>query len=200
MEVAEYFVNAFAARGGDSQEMGQLLQSMPPGAMLNRVWLYIMGSLIFGYFINLSAAWYAGTLWGSRLMGRYVTPLRPVDFYVPDFFIWPLIFSWAAVLASYLVSRLPNAAVSLKAVEIVAWNTGLVFLLLFGMQGLGIIRVLMSRYQIARRIRPIWIALAILIVLFRPLTVAFLVLVPGLGVSEIWIKHRQTRNEKGEEE
>ncbi len=195
-EIAEYIKNLIVAQGNENQDVGQMLDNLGPKAVLNRFWDYVLGGLIFGYFINLSAAWYGGTLWGNRFRGRHGKMIRLVEFCVPDAFVWPLLVSWGVILMGQLLKQ----SFSLGGIEIIARNVGLVFLFLFGIQGLSILRALLTRYQIARRISPIWIALLALVLLVPPLTVVFLVLVPGLGVSEIWIKYRLTRDEKGEEE
>ena len=53
----------------------------------------------------------------------------------------------------------------------------------------------MQRFTMPRRINLIIIVGVLLIIIFPPLTVFLLILVPGLGVSEIWIKYRQANPE-----
>ncbi len=165
------------------------LRGLDTALLMKGFWSYVISSLAFGYFMNLSITWYVTKIWEARTYGREVK--RLADFHLPDNFVWPLIGSWSVVLLGRFVN--------LYGVEIVAWNAGLVFLFLFGLQGVGILRHFLRKYHISHRLHFLTI-LGILIVIFLPpLTIALFVLVPGLGVSEVWIKHRSERKEKDEE-
>ncbi len=176
------------ASGGQEDTMESLLR-IDMSRLMKAFWAYVIGGFAFGYFVNLSITWYATKIWEARTYGREVT--RLVNFHVPDNFVWPLIASWAVVLL--------GLRIDLHGVEIVAWNAGLVFLFLFGLQGLGILRHFMSKFHVSPRLNLL-IIIGVLVVFFLPpLAIALIVLIPGLGVSEVWIKHRMKREERDDE-
>jgi hypothetical protein len=193
-EIMQYFramlmEMSSASQGGE--EAAPPLQGLNPSVLMRGFWYYVIGGFAFGYFINLSITLYAGRVWEARTYGRLSRLKRLTHFYLPDNFIWPLIGFWSVVLASRFVN--------LHGVEIIAWNGGLVFLFLYGLQGLGILRHLMTRYRILRRLNLLIIMSILIVIFFPPLTIVLIILVPGLGVSEIWIKYRLERKEKDEE-
>jgi hypothetical protein len=136
---------------------------------------------VFFYFLIVSGNWKAGEIIGRKSIGETVEPIT--SFSLPDVLIWPLLFSWTGVLLNSLVSVGPFVYLF--------WNTGLIFLFLFGIQGFAIIRFLLEKYKVDRRARLL-IGLGVVIFLFIP-GINFLIIigVPGLGVSELWIKYRK---------
>ncbi len=150
-------------------------------------WHYVLSGFMFGYFINLSITVYLGRLWEARTFGAGQRLPRLKEFMIPEIFVWPLIACWAVVL----LGRFQD----LRGIEIVALNGGLILLFLYGLQGIGILRHLVDKHGLRRRFNMIAILVVILMLIFPPLAILLLVLVPGLGVSEIWIKFRQTRKE-----
>ena len=174
-------------QGGDAAV--EPLRGLDTTLLMKSFWYYVIGGLAFGYFMNLSITWYVTKIWEARTYGREVK--RLVDFHLPDNFIWPLIGSWSVVLLGRFVN--------LYSLEIIAWNGGLVFLFLFGLQGMGILRHFMRKYRISQRLHLLIGIGFFIVIFFPPLTIALFVLVPGLGVSEVWIKHRMERKETDEE-
>jgi hypothetical protein len=81
-----------------------------------------------------------------------------------------------------------------------ALNAGLVLLALYGAQGLAIIGTLMARRRAARGAQARWPLFAFLLAMLVPaLTVAAMVVIPLVGVSEIWIKYRIERKDETDE-
>lgn len=149
-------------------------------------------SFLSAYFFVLAFAWWLGSLLGARSAGR--PPAVPLarDFRLPDAYVWPLIAS-LAVVASSLV--LP-----LGALEPIAWNLLLIMLLLYGVAGLGVIRVLMARFGLPARLRWLFVGAMIMLAFVRleyaaAALSAAMILVPALGVSEIWLHYRKERSE-----
>ncbi len=148
----------------------------------------LLRSFLFDYFLLLTFSWWLGTIIGFRTLGKSPGMSRVANFKLPDVYIWPLIASLAVVLGSLFVR--------LGFLEIVAWNVLLIMAFLYGVAGLGIIRFLLKKFKIPAGLR--W--LLILIIIFAAFTprisLAVLVLVPGLGVSEIWLKYRREERSK----
>jgi hypothetical protein len=144
-------------------------------------------SFLFSYFVVLAFAWRAGSALGARSVGR-APGFRPLkDFRLPDGYIWPLIASLAVVAL--------NEVVSVGALELAAWNLLLIMALLYGLSGIGILRFLLSRYRLPPGLRWLLVGAMIVMALTPRLNLAVAVLVPGLGVSEIWVNYRKERSE-----
>ncbi len=149
---------------------------------------FLLRTFIFDYFVLLTFSWWLGTVLGARSTGRSPGITRIVDFKLPDSYIWPLIGALAVVLLSLVVRLGP--------LEILAWNVLLIVVFLYGIAGVGIIRFGMRKVKLPVGFRWLLI-LAIVILAFTPrINLAILVLVPGLGVSEIWLKYRREERSK----
>jgi hypothetical protein len=143
----------------------------------------LLRSFLFYYFLLLTGSWWLGTVIGARSMGRKPGLTRIVDFKLPDTFIWPLIASLALVLLNLLVP--------VKLAAVLGWNGLLILLFLYGLSGLGIIRFLLKKTKIRPGMRWMLIAVIIILIMTPKIGFAVLILIPGLGVSEIWLKYRR---------
>jgi hypothetical protein len=143
----------------------------------------LLRSYLFEYFLLLTGSWWAGTIIGSRSTGGKAQLTKLVDFRLGDGYVWPLIASLAMVLLSLVVH--------IGVLGLAAWNALLILVFLYGLSGLGIIRFLLRKYKLPAGLR--WLlVLAIVILAFTPrVNLAIAILVPGLGVSEIWLKYRR---------
>jgi hypothetical protein len=148
-------------------------------------------SFAFSYFLLLCFAWWTGTQLGCRSQGVKSEITRLVDFKLPDNFIWPLIVSLALALGDMLIG--------LGHLGYIAWNALLIFLFFYGLAGVGIIHFLFARHSLPRR----WLVLLqlalVVMLIFTRLSLLVIILVPGLGISEIWLHHRrQERSESSQ--
>jgi hypothetical protein len=162
-----------------------------PALLVRGIWQYSLNGFIFGYFVNVSGSWFLGTAAADRALGSDEYRSLVIRFKVPDFFIWPLIASWALVLMTQLL----NAGF----IDALVLNAALVFLCLYGMQGVSIIRYFIMKYNVSRAWKLILLVVIVLALVFPVLTLIAFVLVPGLGVSEIWLKQR-TRGKEIDEQ
>jgi hypothetical protein len=162
-----------------------------PGAdeMLRTFWDYVFGSFVFGYFLNLAGSWYVGGRIGSR--NRFAEGVRLEAFALPDVMVWPLIVSWSVVLLGRFAT--------LGYLRAFALNAGLILLALYAVQGLAVIETLLARRRRGPDGRRL-LLIGLLVALVVPvLTVVALVVVPLVGVSEIWIRYRIERKEETDE-
>jgi hypothetical protein len=148
-------------------------------------------SFAFSYFLFTCFTWWTGTHLGRRSQGRKASITRLKDFELPEIFVWPLIVSLALVLGDMLIGLGP--------LGFIAWNAGLVFLFLYGLTGIGIIHFLFAKYNLPRR----WLVLLLLslgiMLIFTRLSLLVIILIPGLGISEIWLHYRkQERSESSQ--
>jgi hypothetical protein len=161
-------------------------QPLQPEVLMQAVTAVMLRSFLFYYFLVLTFSWWLGTRIGARSIGSRPALTRIADFKLPDRFVWPLIASLALVLMTLLVR--------VRILEIVAWNTLLILLFLYGVAGLGIIRYLLRKRKVNRRAVWIGIAAFIFVAMIPRVGIGFLslllILIPGLGVSEVWLKYR----------
>ena len=138
---------------------------------------------LFYFFLILTFSWWLGTVIGARSMGRKPGLTRIVEFKLPDRFVWPLIFSLALVVL--------NRIVAVESLEILAWNALLIFAFLYGISGLGIIRFLSRKLKVRPGVRWLLIIGIIMLALTPRIGIAVFILIPALGVSEVWLKYRR---------
>jgi hypothetical protein len=181
-----------ALAGGINQILGQSLdlrqgeELFKPEQLQAMTGAILLRSYLADYVLLLSFTWWAGGLIGARSTGRPPGVTRLQDFRLPEGYVWPLIGSLALLLLGLLVPIGPAG--------IAAWNLALIMLFLYGLAGLGILRFLLRRAGAPAGLR-IGVALALGILALIPrINLALVILIPGLGVSETWIKYRRERS------
>ena len=126
-------------------------------------------------------------LLGGRL------PFRFSRLKLESWWLWPLLFAGALVLADLFFG--------ISFGSFVAWNLTLVFLLLYGLQGMAILRFLFEKYRIPRFLWLLLVVVVVTLVRVSPGAGLFVVLaIPLLGISEIWIRYRIPRDPAPSEE
>jgi len=152
---------------------------------------FFLRTFAFDYFLLLAFSWWAGSRIGARAAGKQPGVRKLIQFTLPQGYVWPLIASLALILA--------DATIGIGAAGFLAWNVCLVFLFLYGLEGLGILQFLFHKYHLPRSLN--WLAvLAVAALAMTPrIGVSILILFPILGVSEIWIRYRreERRDEQG---
>lgn len=148
----------------------------------------LLRNYLFAYYLVVCASWWLGTNIGNRTRGA--SPRQLVDFRLPDWLAWPLIVSWAVVLLGIVTDT--------GALDFAAWNVGLVLLFTYAMQGIGILHALLERRGSGPGVKSL-LGVALVVLLFWPgVNLIIIVGLPGLGVSEIWIKFRESRRNQAE--
>ncbi len=135
-------------------------------------------------------AWYfvvvAGCVWMAESMKRRLAggpPRRFDSFFVPDPLIWGLIASLGGVLLDLFIG--------IGEIGYLFWNLGAIFLVLYGVSGIGIISSLFNRYGVRRGMRSLFWFLILMLLLWPRVNLLCIIGIPALGVSEIWIKLRE---------
>jgi len=190
-------------------------------ALLGFVGEIFWRGFLFSYLVLLGLSWWLGTRLGFRFPGRSWGPpgaapeaaepdaiapeagpdlpanrdfpARPWprirEFRLPDTYIWPLIGSLAVVLLSLVVDLGP--------LELAAWNAGVILLFLYGVSGIGVLQFFLRKFRVPRGMR-LMLAIILGILVFSPrANLAVFILIPGLGVSEIWLKYRTRERSNG---
>ncbi len=176
-------LNQVTAQGLDLKPGEQLIKPEQLQAMVGAM---LLRSYLADYVLLLAFSWWAGSLIGARSARRPSGVTRLQDFRLPEGYVWPLIGSLALVGLGQLVPT--------GAVDFAAWNLALIMLFLYGLVGLGILRFLLAR---AGTPGGLWVGLVLMLVIlaFIPrVNLAMAILIPGLGVSETWIKYRRERS------
>ena len=181
--VSSYLTSAFSQNPAVQSPL--LTQAFQPESLKRMAADLFYKSYLFGYFLILTSSWWAGTLLGAKAARKEPGIAKLVAFKMREQYLWIFIAVWAVVLAtSPAGSRIPlflNAA---------AWNIGLTLLLLYGLQGIGILRHFMAKYNLPRGARILSMVVLAVLLLSPRINVVFFFLIPGLGISETWIKYR----------
>ena len=135
---------------------------------------------IAAYFFLLSGCWYLSDLFVTRK--NRDKKFDTERFTIPDWSVWVLIAALAGVLADYLLS--------LGWLGYISWNVTLIMLLLYGIKGAGLIKYFLRKKEFARRKQRSIVMLIFLLFLIPGLNLVVLLGIPGLGVSEIWVRYR----------
>jgi hypothetical protein len=155
---------------------------------------YLLRSFLVDVIVLLSFSWWAGQASAARtsaLFGARAT-FRFAAFRLEGWYLWPLIFSGALILADLFFG------ISFWAYA--AWNAGIVLLFLYGLQGMAILRFLFEKHGVPRILWLLLIA-ALVVLAASPRAGLFVILaVPLLGVSENWIRFRVPRSAAPTEE
>ncbi|MEE8441774.1 MAG: DUF2232 domain-containing protein [Spirochaetia bacterium] len=151
-----------------------------------------LSGFLFGFFIILVGGWWLGTglalgkrlaLPGPNEVAERLRMLSITRFCVPGVMIWIVIAAWGAVLVSMLVD--------VGWLSFVMWNFAFLTLAMYAIQGLAVIWHLLDRRKIARAQR-VGLAVALVIGLLIPgLNLVFLLGLPGLGISEVWVNYHR---------
>ena len=172
---------AITASGSAAVQPG--VQPIHTDALIEIINMVLLRGFLFSYFLVLSFSWWLGTIIGARSMGKHPGLTRIADFKLPDRYVWPLIASLALVVLNLLIPAEPLA--------IPAWNALLILMFLYGVSGLGIIRFLLKKLNVRPGIRWLLIVVIVILAMTPRIGIAVLILVPGLGVSEVWLKYRK---------
>jgi len=139
-------------------------------------------------------SWWLGTQIGARSLGRSSGIPRIAMFKIDSDLLWPLIGAWSLVLLDTL-----GAFDSVRFLRYLAWNAALTLLLLYGLQGFGIIQALLTKVGVSPVLKGL-IFFGVLVLLMSPtVNVVLIVAVPGLGVSETWIDFGRFPKEDGKQ-
>jgi len=172
---------------------------LSPEALRSMMHAFLSRSLLPLYFGLLSFSWWAGQASASRSMWLGQVRFRFSGFRLESFWLWPLICALTLILADLVLSSRAVSALRETGWQYGAWNIGLVVIVLYGLQGLAILRFLFERHGLPRLL---WLLLVIVLIILAatPRTGVFLmVALAAFGVSEHWIRYRINANRKPNE-
>jgi hypothetical protein len=161
--------------------------------LLQEETFFLMVKDVFGrsvlavFFFFLCYSWWSSSLLYQRMGGK-MTP-ETTNWSLPDGAVWFLFLP----LTVFLVDRLLNGSglILLKGIPAYAVSN-LLFIMggLFGIKGLQIIRVMFRKWNVPRQMNlMLFLAMGMLAVI-PGVNLILLIVVAGLGVSELWVNYR----------
>jgi hypothetical protein len=118
-------------------------------------------------------------LYLKRKLSKAALVFSIKNYRIADGWVWGLILSWGFV---YLNLFLKN-----NTLGIIGWNAAVIFSFLFFFRGLALIKILADRIRI-----PQIFQYAILLFFLFYSFIFFVTIVTGIGVADIWLKVRET--------
>ncbi|MBN2655682.1 MAG: DUF2232 domain-containing protein [Spirochaetales bacterium] len=153
-----------------------------------------LSSYLAVYCLFLALSWRLGLRIGLRSVGRENEQPKLQELNVPDRLIWFLFIPLTLVLLRMLLNGKGmnlDPGIAGFAVSNSLYIAGA----LYGLQGFGLLQYLMARKNVNPGIRRMTGWLIPLSLLIFPLNLAVIFLLPGLGVSELWINYRHNDKE-----
>ncbi len=148
---------------------------------------FYLRSIVFIYFALLAGLTRMGDVLLARFSRRKLLNIR--DFKLPEFLLWPFLIS-VALLAVEVFELF-----SFSYFSPVIWNVGFILLLLYGLQGLAIMRSLYVRIRIPPGLQLMTEFIFILLLFMPGVNYIVIIGIPLLGVSETWINLRKPMKE-----
>ncbi len=171
--------------GGESFESSVLAGILKPDQLAEMIRGMIFKNYLFFIYIIITGSWWLGTVLHRRIIKA--GPYRIEKFTLPEILIWPLLTAWAGILFDTIFG--------LGIFGYIFWNAGLIMLFTYGLQGFGIIQFFFTKRGFTRGSRFL-AGLFLAAVLFWPgINLIIIIGIPGLGLSELWIKYRQVKEE-----
>jgi hypothetical protein len=171
---------------GESYDTASLQALLDPASLAATAIATLRDSYAALLLAFLGGSWWIGNrAAGPGSRGREVAPALE-ELRVPYAFLWPFLASWSALLAALLLDA-PTAAVS------TAWNLALSLSLVYAVQGLGIADHYLKAWNTPKVLRIILTATAVAAAMTSPAGIVIAVAIPLLGVTEVWIPHRNPK-------
>ncbi len=145
----------------------------------------IMNGFGAAIWLILAGSWWLGTRLNSmRIQISDHGQEAPSSFYnVPSWLLWPSIASWGLLLA-VLYGKLSGL------IAMLAWNLSLTAAAWYAIQGVSFISHFLTSKGLRRLIGLTLVMLVTLMLLDTKVGLAIAILLPVLGVSEVWLQYR----------
>ncbi len=166
-----------------NSSFGGANQSASPAFNAGELTAYIrqivLRNYLFTYFVILTGVWRIGLLFALR--SRMARPRPLAMFALPVGILWPTLVVWGGVAADRLLH--------LGVFGYATWNLAMIGAFLYGLQGIGIVQHLFARFNVARGIRMLLVAVVLFLLIIPGLATIIVIAFPILGISELWIRY-----------
>lgn len=163
-----------------SPDASAVLSEFSPEKIVTLVKTIFLRDFVAAYFFLLSGSWFISDAAACRKnkSRRFKVEL----FTVPEWFIWIFIVSLVGLLVDHLIG--------MGWWGYLFWNSTLILLIVYGIDGVGVMRNLFKKYNVTRqKQRSVYMIIFILLII-PGINLVVLLGIPGLGVSELWVKYR----------
>lgn len=136
-------------------------------------------------FLMLAGSWSIGNRLGKKGTGTEETMQKSFirSIVVPQWLLWPSILAWGLLLLVLYGHKQGVLA-------IIAWNASLAAASWYALQGIGLISYFFESKGMHRATGSVLVLLILLILLDSKVGLAVAILIPVLGVSEVWLQYR----------
>ena len=170
-----------------------LFSSVNADEMYNSFKIYFLSSFLVFYFFLQALTWRLGNRIGLKSIGKLSRLPSIKEFYVPEKVVGCLVVPLTVTLLRVLLSSKGINTDPGPAGYAVS-NALYVMGLLYGLQGYGLLQYLMEKRGFSSGIRKMTGFGLIISFFIFPVAIIPAFVLPGLGVSELWINYR--RNDK----
>lgn len=174
----------FFGEGADTYESEVVKTYLGEEGMLGYMKSFYMRAAAAMFFLILLISARTSEVILFRMQRRNALSL--MDFRVPENLLWPTLLAAVGMLVEIF------ELADLGFASPVIWNTGLILLFVYGLQGLGIIRSLMGKFKLPNGLRLMVEIFLILMLLMPGINYVVIIGLPVLGISETWINLRKS--------
>jgi len=157
-----------------------LLSSLESEELYELVSKIFTRNYLVSYFLVISFSWYVAEGFYHGIHGGQNFLIS--SFRLGESFLWPFLITWAGVLL--------DVTVGVPYLGFLFWNYGVILLLIYALQGIGIMKFLFGRYGVSRLIQTLTLFSAVLVMMTPRLNLVLIIGVPLLGISEYWVRYR----------
>jgi hypothetical protein len=183
-----------ASAGSPGLNGSNIFSSVSADDMYTVFKIYFLNSFLAVYFYLLVLTWWMGSRIGQRSIGKNISLPKVKEFIVPEKLVWLFFIPLTIVLLGFLLSG-KGVKLETGLVGIAVSNILYIMGTLYGLQGYGLVQFVMEKKNIAPALRRFTGILLFVSFFILPLAVVFAILLPGLGVSELWINYRHNEKE-----
>ncbi|MBI9099770.1 MAG: DUF2232 domain-containing protein [Spirochaetaceae bacterium] len=151
--------------------------------------IYFLNSFLAVYFFLLALTWWMGSRFGLRSIGKASRVPTIKEFKVPEKLVWFFFVPLTIVLLNVLLES-KGAKMEMGLIGFAVSNSLYIMGTLYAIQGFSLVQFFLEKKTINPGIRRLSVIILIISLFIFPLNVLIVILLPGLGVSELWINYR----------
>ena len=162
--------------------------------MYNLFKFYFLNSFLAMYFFLLALTWWMGSRFGFRSMKAISRTPTIREFNVPEKLVWFFFVPLTIVLLNVLLER-KGMKIETGLFGFAVSNSLYIMGTLYGLQGVSLVQFFMEKRNLNRGMKRMSGIFLIISFFIFPLNIIFALILPGLGVSELWINYRHKEKE-----